>query len=79
MIVRSLAAPAPVAVRLYDDVPVLVDGVAVDLVREEWRVDEGWWSDHPIRRRYLELVLADGRLLIVFEDRLSPGSWFAQR
>jgi hypothetical protein len=51
----------------------------VESVREEWRVEEGWWTDVPIRRRYLELVLAGGRIAMVFEDRRRPGRWFLQQ
>ena len=47
-------------------------------MREEWRVEEGWWTDAPIRRRYLELVLEGGRIAMVFEDRRRPGHWFVQ-
>lgn len=61
-----------------DGVPVRVEGCAVASVREEWRVEEGWW-DRPVRRRYFEVVLDDGSLLVLFEDRLQPGTWRRQR
>jgi hypothetical protein len=62
-----------------DGRPAVVDRRAVEAVREEWRVEEGWWTDAPIRRRYLELVLAGGRVVVVFEDRRHPGTWYRQR
>jgi hypothetical protein len=43
-------------------------------VREEWRIEEGWWSE-PCRRRCFALVLSDGRLCTVYEDRRS-GCWW---
>ena len=46
--------------------------------RERWLVDEGWWTDAPVRRRYSELVLAGGRLTVIFED-LRRGGWYRQR
>jgi hypothetical protein len=77
---RALGLPQPVAVRTGPrGLPAAVDGRAVEAVREEWRVEEGWWSDRPVRRRYLEVVLAGGRLAVLFEDLLQPGTWFAQR
>ena len=77
---RVLATPRPVPVELDDDaVPVLVGGRAVEAVREEWRVEEGWWTDAPVRRRYLELVLEGGRVATVFQDLRAPDRWYAQR
>jgi hypothetical protein len=54
--------------------PVRVDGRAVEQVRERWVVEEGWWTDAPVRRAYAELVLAGGGLEVVFED-LAGGGW----
>ena len=58
--------------------PQAFDGVTVEAVREEWVVEDRWWNGRPLRRRYFELVLADGRDEVVFRD-LSSGRWFAQR
>ena len=41
--------------------PVAVGGRAVEHLRDEWRVEEGWWTRRPVRRAYFDLVLADGR------------------
>ena len=46
-------------------------------MRDEWLVDEGWWGDRRVWRRYLDLVLTDGRNVVVFCDR--EGRWFTQR
>jgi hypothetical protein len=54
--------------------PVRLDGRAVEQVRERWVVEEGWWTDAPVRRAYAELVLAGGGLEVVFED-LAGGGW----
>ena len=54
--------------------PVRLDGRPVDQIRERWVVEEGWWTDAPVRRAYAELVLADGGLAVVFED-LAGGGW----
>ncbi len=77
---KVLNAPRPVAVDTdADGLPAVVDGRAVETVREEWRVEEAWWSDAPVRRRYLEIVVAGGRVEVVFEDRRRPGTWYRQR
>jgi hypothetical protein len=52
--------------------------VAVDTLREEWVVEDRWWTGRPLRRRYFELVLVDGRNVVVFRD-LVGGGWFLQR
>jgi hypothetical protein len=74
----SLYAPAPVNVRARRGVPRAIDGTNVEAVREEWVVEDRWWTPSPLRRRYFELALADGRCAVVFRD-LDGGRWFAQR
>jgi hypothetical protein len=61
-----------------DGLPATVDGRAVEGVRERWLIDEGWWTDSPVRRSYHELVLEGGRLTVIFED-LRRGGWYRQR
>ena len=55
-----------------------VDGRAVEAVRESWLVEDRWWTDAPLRRRYWEVVSADGRDLVVYRE-LEGGGWFTQR
>jgi hypothetical protein len=62
-----------------DGAPLAVGGVRVEAVREEWLVEDGWWTPRPLRRRYFELVLADGRCLVVFREPAGDGRWFEQR
>jgi CO dehydrogenase/acetyl-CoA synthase delta subunit len=50
----------------------------VEAVRESWLVEDRWWTDAPLRRRYWEVVTADGRMLVLFRD-LEAGGWFSQR
>jgi hypothetical protein len=76
---RALGTPKPAAVEADErGVPAAVDALAVDSVREEWIVEDRWWTGSPLRRRYFELVLVDGRNVVVFRD-LVGGSWFLQR
>ena len=48
--------------------PEAVGGREVEAVRESWLVEDRWWTDAPLRRRYWEVVTADGRDLVVFRD-----------
>jgi hypothetical protein len=76
---RRLGAPEPAAVAAdRRGVPVAVGPAGVDTVREEWVVEDRWWTGRPLRRRYFELVLANGRNVVVFRD-LVGGGWFMQR
>ncbi len=76
---RKLAAPRPAHVRAGENgVPVAIGSTAVDSVREEWVVEDRWWTPRPLRRRYFELVLADGRNVTVMRE-LTSGKWFTQR
>ena len=76
---RRLYAPRRVAVEADSGgVPRAVEGVAVEAVREEWLVEDRWWMPQPLRRHYFELVLADGRDVVVFRSGRS-GRWYRQR
>ena len=57
---------------------MLVGRRIVDAVRESWLVEDRWWTDEPVRRRYWEVVTRDGRSLVVYRD-LESGDWFEQR
>lgn len=58
--------------------PAALDGLAVESIREEWVLEEGWWGERPIHRHYYELALADGRAASVYRD-LRTGAWRSQR
>jgi hypothetical protein len=76
---RRLGAPKPTSVMPGEGgVPRTVAGATVDSVREEWVVEDRWWTGSPLRRRYFEVVLVDGRNVVVFRD-LVAGGWFLQR
>jgi hypothetical protein len=61
-----------------DGVPVAFGASRVDSVLEDWLVEDRWWTERPVRRRYLELVLESGRCVLVFRD-LTSGRWYTQR
>lgn len=74
----GLYEPRPAHVRLESGRPAAVDGRAVESIREEWLVEDRWWSGEPLRRHYLELVLEGGRCTVVYRD-LAAGGWYGQR
>ena len=54
-----LYAPKPARVRVDErGRPVAAEGAAVEAVREEWLVEDRWWTPEPIRRHYFELALS---------------------
>jgi len=71
-------APRPVRVTARAGRPLRVGGRPVDSVREQWLVEDRWWTGSPLRRHYLELVLAGGRCAIVYRD-LVTDRWYEQR
>lgn len=76
---RRLYVPRPAKAEAdSDSSPVTVDGVAVEAIREEWVVEDRWWTPNPLGRHYFELVLADGRNLVVFRSIVSR-RWYRQR
>ncbi len=87
---RVLGGPRPVRVRMGPaGRPETVEGRRVESVRESWLIEDRWWTASPVRRRYWEVVTADGRNVVVFRE-LAPhgngggggareGRWFEQR
>jgi CO dehydrogenase/acetyl-CoA synthase delta subunit len=58
--------------------PLAVEGHEVVATRESWLVEDRWWTERPLRRRYWEVVTVDGRDLVVFRD-LVERRWYRQR
>jgi hypothetical protein len=76
---RRLAVPRRVAVSAGEGGrPEVVDGREVDAVRESWLIEDRWWTERPLRRRYWEIVTTCGRNEIVFHD-LRGDRWWRQR
>jgi hypothetical protein len=76
---RRLYAPQRVAVRTDPrGAPLQVDGATVEAIREEWLVEDRWWTPKPLRRHYFELALDDGRAMTVFRGARGQ-RWYRQR
>ena len=79
MTMRRLSTPRPAPVSVdAGGLPRAVGDAAVEAVAEDWVVEDRWWTSRPVRRRYFELVLVNGRNVVVFRD-LVAGGWFMQR
>jgi hypothetical protein len=75
---RRLYVPWRVAVEVDSEgVPTAVEGIEVEAVREEWVVEDRWWTPRRLWRHYFELVLVDGRNVVVFRN--STGRWYRQQ
>jgi hypothetical protein len=76
---RRLAVPRRISVSAAPDgQPLIVDKREIDSVRESWLIEDRWWTERPLRRRYWEVVTTCGRDEVVFHDLLS-GRWWQQR
>jgi hypothetical protein len=76
---RRLNLPRVARVRVGPEgTPVVVNGRRIDAQRESWLVEDRWWTERPLRRRYWELVSDTGRDIVVFHDLLD-GHWYTQR
>jgi CO dehydrogenase/acetyl-CoA synthase delta subunit len=76
---RRLAQPRPAQVSAdRAGQPQMVAGRAVAAIRETWLLEDRWWTDRPLRRRYWEVVTTDGLDLVVFHDLVKGGWWRAR-
>ncbi|MGQ9674387.1 MAG: hypothetical protein ACUVX1_01800 [Chloroflexota bacterium] len=50
--------------------------MAVEEIRDRWRIDDEWWR-RPISRLYYQVIMKDGRMLTLFHDLVDSG-WFMQ-
>jgi hypothetical protein len=76
--IRRLYAPRRVAVEADPEgVPMAIERIEVVAVREEWVVEDRWWTPRRLWRHYFELALLDGSDVVVFRD--SGRRWYRQR
>lgn len=75
---RGMYPPRAVAVEVNDEgVPRKIGAVKVETIREDWLVEDRWWTELPLRRHYFELALADGKVVVVFRDLVAE-QWLRQ-
>lgn len=76
---RRIAVPHRIDVRAdAEGRPLAVGDREVEAIREAWLIEDRWWTDEPLRRRYWEVVTMCGRDVVVFAD-LARGGWYVQR
>jgi hypothetical protein len=78
---RPIGTPTPVRViATPGGAPhaAIIDGRRrrVVAIRDDWRVQDRWWTDAPVDRHYFEVVLEPGRLMMLYREHPS-GDWFA--
>jgi hypothetical protein len=52
--------------------------LAITAINDLWQVDDEWWRERPISRRYYQITTKDDRRLTIFRDQLN-GSWYWQK
>ena len=43
-------------------------------IREDWLVQDRWWTSEPVDRHYYDLLVEPGRVLVVYRE--ARGGWF---
>ncbi len=64
------SAGRPLAVLLKRRLPVMS-------LEDRWRLDDEWWRAAPLSRLYYNVLLADGRRMVLYKD-LIRGDWYEQ-
>jgi hypothetical protein len=69
--------PRAARVQAPHGAPERVGRELVDAIVEDWLVEDRWWTEKVIRRRYWEVLTVSGRRVVVFHD-LQGGGWYTQ-
>ncbi|HEY2333614.1 MAG TPA: hypothetical protein VGH58_01230 [Solirubrobacterales bacterium] len=73
---RRINAPKETRVEVGPEgTPLGLGGTAIESIREEWVIEDRWWTEGPLHRHYYELALADGRNVTVFRD-VRAARWY---
>ncbi len=81
--VHTLKLPSPIEVTLHarsgtpQRIRTRQRWREVAEVLDSWLVETEWWRPAPVRRRYYQLLLADGITCTLFQD-LMDDHWYAQ-
>ena len=52
--------------------------LAITSINDLWQVDDEWWRERPISRRYYQITTQNDRRLTIFRDQIN-GSWYWQK
>ncbi len=50
----------------------------ITAINDLWQVNDEWWRERPISRRYYQITTQNDRRLTVFQDDLN-GTWYWQK
>ena len=52
--------------------------LAIIAINDLWQVDDEWWRERPISRRYYQITTQQDRRLTIFKDQLHA-QWYWQK
>ena len=52
--------------------------LTITSIDDLWQVDDEWWRERPISRRYYQVTTQDERRLTIFRDQLNA-QWYWQK
>ena len=52
--------------------------LAVTAINDLWQVDDEWWRDRPISRRYYQITTQNDRRVTIFKDQFN-NQWYWQK
>ena len=71
---RSITLPPARSRRLAQEGRSLT----ITAINDLWQVDDEWWRERPISRRYYQITTQDDRRLTIFRDQLNA-QWYWQK
>ena len=56
----------------------LARSLTITSINDLWQVDDEWWRERPISRRYYQVTTQDEQRLTIFRDQIN-GNWYWQK
>ena len=50
----------------------------ITTINDLWQVNDEWWREYPVSRRYYQITTQSDRRLTIFKDNLN-GNWYCQK
>ena len=82
----AIAIPLPINNRLtrfrrltqqqLTDPKIVAQKIAA--INDLWQVNDEWWREYPVSRRYYQITTQSDRRLTIFKDNLN-GNWYCQK
>ena len=58
--------------------PLSLTNLVITSINDLWQVDDEWWRERPISRRYYQITTQQDRRLTIFKDQLHA-QWYWQK